>query len=107
MEVIQIIILVFSSFALSRVFINIKDKNLKKIEAIFWLLFWSIAIIVTINPNLASYASNFFGVERGSDMIVYSSIIILAYLIFRLYAKLTHTEKSITKLVRKIAIDKK
>tara|TARA_Y100000310_G_C20547676_1_gene746414 strand:+ start:727 stop:1050 length:324 start_codon:yes stop_codon:yes gene_type:complete len=107
MEAIQILILIFALFALSRVFVNIKDKNLEKLEAIFWLLFWTTAIFITINPKLASYASEFFGVERGSDMVVYSSIIVIAYLTFRLYAKLTHAEKNITKIVRKIAIDKR
>lgn len=106
MEIIQILILIFSLFALSRVFVNIKDKNLERLEAIFWILFWSTAIFITINPELASYASNFFGVERGSDMVVYSSIILISYLTFRLYAKLTHVEKNITKIIRKLAIDK-
>ena len=107
MEIIQILILIFALFALSRVFINIKDKNLGKLESIFWLLFWTILIFITINPRLASYASNFFGVERGSNMVVYSSIILISYLTFRLYAKLTHVEKNITKIIRNLAIDKK
>ena len=107
MEIIQILILTFALFALSRVFVNIKDKNIKKLEAIFWLLFWSTTIFITINPEFASYAAEFFGVERGSDMIVYSSIIIMSYLTFRLYAKLTHAEKNISKIIRKLAIDKK
>ena len=104
MELIQIIILAFSIFALSRVFINLGDKNLSKLESIFWSLFWTLAIIVTLFPKLLTQVSFFFGIERGVDLIIYLTIILLAYLIFRLYAKITHIEKNVTKIIRRIAI---
>jgi hypothetical protein len=104
MELIQIIILIFSIFALSRVFLNIKNKNLDNLEIIFWTLFWTLSIIISIFPNLISIFSNTFGIERGIDLIIYLTIISLSYLIFRLYAKIHSMEKDITKIIRKIAI---
>nr|MBA4405421.1 DUF2304 domain-containing protein [Nanoarchaeum sp.] len=104
MEVIQILILVFSLFALSRVFINIKNKNLSALESIFWILFWLAIVLVGIFPNMIQIFANKFGVQRGIDLGVYAGIIVLSYLIFRLYAKLENTERRITKIVRSIAI---
>jgi small membrane protein len=106
MEVIQWAILIFTVFAFSRVFINIKSRNLSKLEAIFWLLFWALAILATLFPEFIVWISAISGVERGVDLVVYSTMILLAYLIFRLYAKLRHTEKNITKIIRTIAIKK-
>jgi small membrane protein len=106
MEIIQILILIFSTFALSRVFINIKNKTIGALEAIFWLIFWAAVILATALPNLIEKFANIFGVGRGVDLAVYGTIILLSYMIFRLYAKLENTEKKITKIVRTIAIKK-
>ncbi|MBS3172158.1 DUF2304 domain-containing protein [Candidatus Woesearchaeota archaeon] len=104
MEFVQIVILIFSAFALSRVFINIKDKNLKKLESFFWILFWIAIILGTLLPNVIEIISRSLGVQRAADLGIYAIIILLAYLVFRLYAKLENTEKKITKIVRTIAI---
>lgn len=106
MEFVQIGILIFSIFALSRVFINIKDKNLSKLEAMFWILFWVAIITGTLLPNLIESISKLLGVQRAADLGIYAIIILLAYLIFRLYAKLENTEKKITKIIRTVAIKK-
>ena len=106
-ELIQILILIFGVFAITRVFINISDKNLSKLESFFWLIFWSLVMVVTLFPILIIWFSSFLGVGRGVDLAVYSTLIILAYMIFRLYAKLTLVEKKITKIVRTISLKKK
>jgi hypothetical protein len=106
LTIIQIIFVIFSLFAFSRVFINIRDKNLREKEAFFWLIFWGIAIIVLLYPGVSTTISEFLGIERGVDLITYSGLILLAYMIFRLYAKQTRIERNITKIVRTIAIKK-
>lgn len=106
MELIQILILIFSIFAFSRVFINIKNKTIGALEAIFWLVFWAAVIFATVFPETITRFANLFGVRRGIDLAVYGSIIILGYMIFRLYAMLENTEKRITKIIRTIAIRK-
>jgi small membrane protein len=104
MEIIQIMILIFALFAFSRVYTNIKLKNLERLEAIFWGIFWILVIITTLMPEMVSNIANKFGVGRGVDLIIYFSIIILSYLIFRLYAQITKLERNITKIIRTIAI---
>ncbi|MCD4760046.1 DUF2304 family protein [archaeon] len=106
MEVIQIIILIFGLFALSRVFTNLSHKNLEKIEAIFWMLFWTVVIFIAIFPETISSAAKILGVKRGVDLAIYFSIVVLSYLIFRLYAQISNIEKNITKIIRTVAIKK-
>ena len=106
MEIIQILILIFSTFTLSRVFINIRNKTIGALEAIFWLIFWAAVIIAAVLPKTIEKFANIFGVGRGVDLVIYATIILLSYMIFRLYAKLENTEKKITKIVRTIAIKK-
>ena len=49
--------------------------------------------------------SSILGIARGADLIVYVSVVLLFYLIFRLYVKMEKIEQDVTKVVRKIAID--
>jgi len=47
------------------------------------------------------------GLRRGVDVVIYSSIGILFYMLFRLYIKFEEREQEITKVVREIALLKK
>jgi len=104
MEVIQVLIVVFALFALSRAFLRFKDNKLTKNEFIFWALIWVFAIVISFIPNTLGAVSKWLGIGRGADLIIYVSIIIIFYLVFRLYVKLESAEKEITSVVRKIAI---
>lgn len=106
MEIIQIVVILFALFAISRIFINIQSKNISKIESIFWFFLWLGIILIALFPDYLSNLAKVFGISRGVDMVIYLGLVILAYLIFRLYAKLEGQDKKITKIVRTIAIRK-
>lgn len=107
MQAIQIIIIIFALFALSRAVLKFKDNKLTKNEFIFWIIIWCAVIIVAVIPYVISPISSIFGIGRGVDLIVYISIIVLFYLMFRLYVKLESVEKEITLVVRRIAMKNK
>ncbi len=104
MDVINIFIILFSIFALSRVINNIKHKNTDKIGMLFWVVFWIAIIFVALFPGLIDSIFLFFGIQSATDFGLYAMMILLAYMMFRLYAKTEDTEKRITKIVRTIAI---
>ncbi|WP_456472454.1 DUF2304 family protein [Methanocaldococcus sp.] len=104
MEPIQILGLIIILFAMSRIIIQLKKKNIKLDEGIFWLFVWTLALFIVIYPTFTSYLASILGVGRGIDVIIYISIIVLFYLVYRLYAKLDKLERDITKIVREIAI---
>jgi len=106
-SIIQILALVFSLFALSRVILRAKDKKITSGELIFWLSIWITLIIVVILPSIISKLALILGISRGTDVIIYGSVGVLFYLIFRLYVKLEETEREITTLVRENALEKK
>jgi len=105
MGVIHIIVIVFALFALSRAYLRFRDNRLSIGEFMFWTLLWIGGIIISFNPWISSYVSSFFGINRGVDLIVYLSIVIIFYLIFRIYVKVENQEKEITTLVRKISLN--
>ncbi|MEM2138968.1 MAG: DUF2304 family protein [Candidatus Woesearchaeota archaeon] len=107
MTIIQILAVIFFSFAASRAILRAKDKKITIIELFFWLSIWFGLIFIVFFPDYLSKIANFLGIGRGTDVLVYSSIVILFYLLFRLYVKLDELESEITKLVREIALKKK
>ena len=104
---VQIIGLIFMTFAASRAVLRAKENHISVGELFFWLAIWSGLIFVIFFPGVTSFFARQLGVGRGVDVIIYTSISLLFYLIFRLYVRAEETEKKITKLVRELAMKKK
>lgn len=102
---IQLIILLFIAFVISGMFKKIKKEELTKKEFMWWFIFWIIVGIATISPKSADLVAKYLGVERGSNLAVYISILVLFYLIFRIMAKIDKLDRNITKIVREVAIN--
>jgi len=107
MEPIQIIIVLFVIFAYSRVILRFKDKSVSGKEFIFWSIVWISIIVVALMPGITSFFSNLFGIGRPIDFVIYLSIIVLFYLVFRIYVKLESQDQDITKIVRNVAIKRR
>ena len=103
-SIIQIIIIVFVLFAWSRVFLRIRDKGIVIGEFLFWSIIWASVILLTLWPTIISKISGFFGIGRGVDFAIYISILLLFYLIFRLYVKIEDQNQQMTKLIRELSI---
>jgi len=106
MQIIQLLLIVFALFALSRAFLRFKDNALSIRDFIFWLVLWIGVITIGFLPGVVTKASEILGIGRGVDMVLYLGMVVLFYMIFRLYVKIENQEKDITSVVRKIAIEK-
>ncbi len=102
---IQFFVLLFSVFAISRVILRARDKQIKLSQEIFWIVIWVAAIVFAFIPNVTSRISNLIGIGRGMDFIMAISIVVLFYMVFRLYVYHRNVEENLTKLVRKVAIE--
>ena len=101
---IQIIFLVFLIFALSRVFLRVREGNLTLGAFLFWLSLWILAIFSILNPEFTSHLAKVIGIGRGTDVVIYASIVILFYLIFRTNVMLENIRHEINKLSSLVAI---
>ena len=104
MEPIQILLIGFVLFALSRAYLRYKDGQIKTGEFIFWLAIWVSAVTAISVPRAVGVISDTFGIGRPADLIVYVAIILLFYLIFRTYVTLDSIDEKITRVVREVAI---
>lgn len=101
---IQLVLLVIILFALSRVILRAKEKMISPRLGIFWVFIWVAALIGILAPATTTRIASLFGVGRGVDIIVYISLTLLFYLVFRVYVAIEDLRHQITFLIRQIAL---
>lgn len=72
---------------------------------LLWLIIWIVVIIFSFSPNITSYLANLFGIGRGLDFVVIAAILLLFYLIFRIYTELDKINSNINKIITNFALD--
>ena len=103
-QMIQIVGVVFAFFAFLHVYISYKKNIIKTFGFLLWSGVWFCAVVVSLYPDVLKVFSRFFQIGRSIDVLIYTSIIVLFYLIFNLYIKYDSSEKQLTKIVRLIAL---
>lgn len=102
----QIIAIILILVIFYRIFVRFKRNEISKKEFGIWTIFWLLALAVVIFlRQVDAFVKGLGIVGRGIDVIVYVSIALIFYLIFRLIVRIDKIERDITKIVRKVAID--
>lgn len=96
----QIFFSLFAVFAIISVFGKKRSGLLSVGGAIFWILFWLLAVVFVWWPDSTTILANKFGIGRGADLVLYVSLVIIFYILFRLNVKLELMNRDITKVVR-------
>jgi small membrane protein len=100
----QIVLLIFALFALSRVILRLKDNEITVKGFLFWGFIWVSVIIIAIIPDTITFISTYVGIGRGIDVAVYVSVTLLFYIVFKILVKIEKLQQEITSLTRAIAI---
>ncbi len=104
MTVIQLLIIAFALFAISRTVLRLRDGSVALGWGVFWLVFWGAVTVVTVLPQTASAFAALLGVGRGADAVMYLALVVLYYVVFRIFVRLEKIEHDITRLVRDRAL---
>jgi small membrane protein len=102
----QSLLLAFVLAALAKVLHSYKQRRMASLDFLFWGLVWIGTASIIIFPDATSFLAHFLGIGRGADLIMYLSLLISSYLIFRLHLALARLEQAITALVRAIALER-
>lgn len=76
-------------------------------DMIFWVGFWLVVGAIVIVPETTSFMARMVGVGRGSDLVVYLSIVLIFYIIFQITVRIERIDRNITKIVRQVALKAK
>lgn len=100
----QIIVSIFIALILYRLFRQRQNARLKNSSFILWVILWLLVALVFWQPDITGYLANFFGIQRGADLTVYLAIIVIFYLLFRIFIRLNKIDSDITRITRQDAI---
>lgn len=101
---VQYFLIFFILLILLRVILRFREGILRLWDFLFWLVFWLAAGLVVLIPETVSFLAERLGIGRGADMVVYFSLIIIFYILFRMMLRQEKIEREITKVVRKISL---
>lgn len=101
---IQILLIVFLLFAFTRVIFRYRDGSIPLGMFLFWTGIWILASVGIIKPDFTTFVAQKVGIGRGADAVIYVSLIILFYLLFRLSVAVESLRHEITKTIREIAL---
>ncbi len=70
-----------------------------------WFVFWLAVAIAFITPEFLTHLANLLGIGRGADLVLYVAVVVVFYLMFRIFVRLEKMEREITKVVRKDTLE--
>ncbi len=79
-----------------------KEISLRRFTA--WIILWLGIVFVVFDPRISDSVAVFFGVARGTDAALFIAILLLFYIIFKLFARIETMEQNMTKIVREISL---
>lgn len=104
MMYLQILVTVFIVFILFKLFLQKQKNKISLLSFLIWFLLWLAVLLVFWLPDTTSYLAAWLGIGRGADLVVYLSILVIFYMIFKIFVRLNKIENEITRVVRDDAI---
>lgn len=101
---IQFVLIAILLAALGVTWKRARQRIIPMREAIAWSVLWIIAGIGIALPWTTTRVANFFGVGRGSDFVLYGSVVLLFVLVFKVFLVLDKLDRRLTDLVRRDAL---
>ncbi len=105
MIAVQIIFIAFALFALGKTMARVKKRELSYALGSLAVVVWTAVIVFTIMPEWLDKISEMIGIGRGVDTATYISILVLFYLVFRVFVRLEGLEDKLTDRVREEALE--
>jgi len=101
-QVILILSVIIISLALMRGGSNARHLAIRRLLLGFFAIVAALSIFF---PNLLTKVAGWFGIGRGTDLVLYGVVVMLLVFIATTYQRYRAMEISVTKLARRIAID--
>jgi len=59
-----------------------------------------VIVVFVLKPSISTTIANLLGVGRGTDLVLYLGIVVMAFVLLLMYAKIKKLEEMITTLIR-------
>ena len=103
-NIFSIIMLIVALLFLYFIVRNINTNKFLLENAAIWRVFGVIWVIFSLFPKIPASIANLFGFQITSNFLMFSAIIFLLYLVFRLSIKLSRQQNQLNILIQEISI---
>jgi hypothetical protein len=104
MIIAQVFLIVLVLLAMGHDILRYRQNRIDTRGFLLWLVLWIGAIIVILFPSSTMVVARSLGIGRGTDLVLYTSIILILYILFRVYVHLEKVDREITQIVRTLAL---
>lgn len=104
--IIQGFLTLCSVFVIAKAFKSYRKHSVRFSTFLVWSLFWIAIIAVVWQPELTNRIAAVLQVGRGADAVLYLSLILIFYLLFKIFEKLEMLDQEITTIVREVAVSR-
>lgn len=101
----KFILLLVSLMTFIWVVMRIRKSQVKIEDAVFWILFAAILVVMSLIPDLVSWGARIIGVQSEANFIFLSIIFILILKIFRMSIRISQLESKLQTFAQTYAID--
>jgi len=100
----QLVVTVLAALIWFKILYRLINKQLSLNKAGWWLIGWLIVVIVFWWPGLTSWLALKLGIGRGVDLVMYVAILVIFYLLFKIFIRLDQQHCEIGKIISNLAI---
>ena len=104
--IIEVFGVLFSVFALSRVFLRFREGRVSWGMMMIWSIAWLSIIAFILSPKSFEPISKAIGIQRPLDFMLIVGLMLSYYLTFRLYIYVEELHSDMAKVVREVALKK-
>lgn len=101
-QILLVLAVAIVSLVLIRGGSNAKHMAVRRIMVLLFALTAALSIFF---PSLLTSAAHLLGIGRGTDLVLYAFIVSFLVYMSTTHQRFRHTEASITKLARRVALD--
>jgi len=101
-QIVLVISVLLVSIALMRGGSNARHLAIRRVLLV---IFGISAIFSVFFPTVVSAAATTLGIGRGTDLVLYATLVCFFVFMATTYQRFRHAENSLTKLARRIALD--
>ncbi|MCQ9163015.1 MULTISPECIES: DUF2304 domain-containing protein [unclassified Arthrobacter] len=101
-QIVLVLAVVIVSLALMRGGSNARHLAIRRMMLV---LFACIAALSIFFPEMLTHIARFFGIGRGTDLVLYGLIVSFLVFMATTYQRFRHMETTMTKLSRRVALD--
>lgn len=100
----QILIPTISFLIILKSFVRLRKGDIGSREFIFWFFLWGFFALVAVYPETSVYIANYLGLQSNVNTLIFISIGLLFFLIFKVVSYIRSVDHKVTLVVRGEAI---